>query len=227
MNSDSWVLYPNKGGIMTFCLFVKRIFDFTISLITLIMLLPVLSGIALLIKMESAGPVFFRQERVGRDGRLFKVFKFRSMVDGAVNKGAGILIEKEDSRITKVGAFLRRTSLDEIPQLINVLKGEMSLIGPRPTLQYQVEKYTDYQRKRLKMKPGITGWAQVNGRNSLTWPQRIELDVWYVENWSLLLDLSIFLKTFRVLFKSEGIYDGGKGDDISRTDKPSQKSTTL
>lgn len=212
---------------MSLGLVIKRIFDLLSSVALLVGLLPVLLVIAVIIKLDSPGPVLFSQERVGRKGKPFKLYKFRSMVDGAVNKGAGILIENNDPRITRIGSFLRKTSLDEIPQLINIIKGEMSVIGPRPTLQYQVEKYNDRQRKRLDMKPGLTGWAQVNGRNSLTWPQRIELDVWYVEHWSLMLDIRIFFKTFKVLLGGEGIYTGGTADDISRMDGASQKNSSI
>lgn len=164
--------------------------------------------IAAAIKLTSNGPVFFRQGRAGKDGRVIRILKFRTMVENAVNMGHGYNVVAGDDRITRVGRFLRKTSLDELPQLINVLKGEMSLIGPRPTLVYQVEQYDERQKTRLKMKPGITGWAQVNGRNSLTWPQRIELDIWYVENWSLKLDLFILFRTAAVVLKGKGIYRG-------------------
>lgn len=152
---------------------------------------------------------------MGKDGRVFKIFKFRTMVVNAEKMGAGVFVERDDPRITKVGKWLRNTSLDELPQLINVLRGEMSLVGPRPTLPYQVERYNERQRRRFLMRPGITGWAQVNGRNSLTWPEKIELDIWYVENWSLWLDLKILWKTFFTMLKKEGLYSGLKGDQIS------------
>jgi len=196
-------------------LVIKRLIDFWASLFGLILLFPSFLVTAIAIKLDSPGPVFFRQERVGKDGRVFKIFKFRTMVVNAENIGAGVFVEKEDPRITKVGKFLRNTSLDELPQLINVLRGEMSLVGPRPTLPYQVERYDERQRRRLLMRPGITGWAQVNGRNSLTWPEKIELDLWYIENWSLWLDLKILWKTFFTMFKKEDLYSGLKGDQIS------------
>ena len=137
------------------------------------------------------------------------------MVVNAEKMGAGVFVEQEDSRITRMGKWLRDTSLDELPQLINVLRGEMSLVGPRPTLPYQVERYDGRQRRRLSLRPGITGWAQVSGRNSLTWPEKIELDIWYVENWSLWLDLKILWQTFRAIFNKQNLYSGLNGDPIS------------
>ena len=194
---------------------IKQLLDFLISLVGLILLLPLFGIIAVAIKIDDRGPVFFRQERAGKDGRIFRIYKFRSMVVGAEHKGAGVFVEENDSRITRVGKFLRHTSLDELPQLFNVLKGEMSLVGPRPTLPYQVERYDARQRERLTVKPGITGWAQVNGRNFLSWPERIELDLWYVDNWSLRLDFYIFVKTILVLFKQNNLYMG-RQDEICK-----------
>ncbi len=187
-------------------MFVKRITDITLSITGLLLSVPLCFCIIPAIKLTSKGPVFFRQERAGKDGKVFMIYKFRTMVNNAVQMGAGHKVVVDDPRITRPGRFLRRTSLDELPQLFNVLKGEMSLIGPRPTLLYQVNQYNERQKVRLRMKPGITGWAQVNGRNGLTWPDRIELDVWYVENWSLLLDLLILFRTIAVVLKREGIY---------------------
>jgi len=161
--------------------------------------------IAIAIKLDSSGPVLFTQIRAGKNGKPFTIYKFRTMIENAEEKGSGYFVEKNDDRITRVGAFLRRFSLDEFPQLINVLKGDMSLVGPRPTLMYQVKEYDDYQWRRLEVKPGITGWAQVNGRNKLTWPEKIEHDVWYVDNRSLWLDIKIIFKTFIVIF-TEKIY---------------------
>lgn len=198
---------------------VKRIFDVLISLVCLCVLSPVLLVIGLLIKLDSPGPVFFCQQRVGQNGRSFRLYKFRSMEDGAVHRGAGLFVEKNDPRITRVGRVLRRTSLDELPQLFNVLRGELSLVGPRPALPYQVAKYNQRQRRRLAVRPGVTGWAQVNGRNSLTWPQRIELDLWYAENRSFKLDLLILLKTILVLIRGEGLYNDGAPDEISSIEK--------
>ena len=186
---------------------LKRVIDILLSLIGLVLLAVPFAIIALVIKLDSKGSVFFRQERVGKDGRSFKVWKFRTMVVGAVRKGLGYNVAKDDSRITRVGALLRNWGLDELPQLINVLVGNMSLVGPRPTLRYQVEHYDDFQRRRLQVKPGITSLAVVSGRNALSWKERIELDVWYVEHWSLWLDIKILFRTlWTVLVTHEGLY---------------------
>jgi len=170
---------------------------------------PLLAASAVAIKLEDGGPVLYRQVRVGKDGEDFELLKLRTMVVGAEKKGAGFAVDAGDSRITRVGRMLRRTSVDELPQLWNVLRGEMSLIGPRPTLRYQVETYTERQRRRLDVRPGLTGWAQVNGRATLPWAERIELDVWYVEHRSPLVDLKILLKTPLALFG--GTYRGARG----------------
>ncbi len=193
--------------------FIKRLFDLSISIVALsIFFLPSLL-ISVLIKLESRGPVFFNQVRVGKDGKDFLMYKFRTMVEGAEHKGKGLEIEKNDPRITHVGNLLRMTSLDEFPQFINILKGEMSFIGPRPTVRSQVEKYTERQMRRLEVKPGITGLAQVSGRNALTWPERIEKDIEYIDNYSLWLDMKIFFRTFSVVLFPKDIYgkDGNKG----------------
>ena len=176
--------------------FFKRVFDLFIALPALILLLPFFLIIAILIKMDSNGHVFLNQERIGKDGKPFYPFKFRTMVEGAIGKGLGYTVAKDDERITKIGKFLRKWGIDEFPQLINILKGEMSLVGPRPTFRYQVEKYNDFQKKRLLVKPGLTGWAIVHGRNSLTWDERINYDVWYVKNWSLWLDIKILFNIY-------------------------------
>ena len=190
----------------------KRALDVAIAVTGIVLTAPFLAVTALAIKLESSGPVIFRQERVGRQGRSFKILKFRTMVDEAHTMGAGYLIAEGDARITRVGAFLRERSLDELPQLFNILHGEMSVVGPRPTLRYQVDQYTDFQRRRLEVLPGVTGWAQICGRNGLTWPERIELDVWYVDNRSLSLDLRILLQTLGVFARPRAIYDEGRGD---------------
>ncbi len=197
---------------------VKRVLDVVISLASLVLLAIPFAITALAIKLDSEGPVFFRQERVGKDGKLFKTWKFRTMVEGAVNKGLGYNVAKDDPRITRVGGFLREWSFDELPQLINVLKGEVSIVGPRPTLKYQVDRYSDFQRRRLLAKPGITGWAVIHGRNLLSWEERIKYDVWYVDHWSLRLDLWIMLKTLWIVFVTrEGVYgEGGVNDDFAR-----------
>ena len=193
----------------------KEAFDRAIAIIALIILSPLFIIISVLIKLDSRGPVFFVQERAGVKGKLFNSIKFRTMMHKAAECGLGLNVKAGDERITRVGRFLRAWSLDELPQLINVLKGDMSIVGPRPTLQYQVELYNDFQRKRLLVKPGITGWAQVNGRNAISWEQRIKLDVWYVENWSMWLDLKIILKTIKVVIKKEGLYGArGINDDF-------------
>jgi lipopolysaccharide/colanic/teichoic acid biosynthesis glycosyltransferase len=170
---------------------------------------PALAVAALAIKLEDRGPILYRQRRVGRDGREFELVKLRTMVIGAESQGAGLAVNRGDPRITHVGGMLRRLSLDELPQLWNVIRGEMSLIGPRPTLAYQVEKYTPRQRRRLEVKPGITGWAQIHGRAALPWEERIELDVWYVENRSPRVDLKILLRTPLALLG--GTYKGETG----------------
>ena len=170
---------------------------------------PVLGVAALAVKLGDRGPVLFRQMRVGKDGSEFELLKLRTMVVGAESIGAGYAVNEGDARITRTGRILRRLSLDELPQLWNVVRGDMSMIGPRPTLRYQVERYDDRQRRRLDVKPGITGWAQVHGRAALPWAERIELDVFYVEHRSPLLDLKILLKTPLALFG--GTYKGATG----------------
>ncbi|HEX3392598.1 MAG TPA: sugar transferase, partial [Solirubrobacteraceae bacterium] len=172
---------------------------------------PVLALAMLAIRLESPGPVLYRQRRTGLDGHEFDVIKLRTMVDGAEQIGAGLAIDAEDPRITRVGELLRRTSLDELPNLVNVLRGEMSLIGPRPTLPVQVQQYSERELGRLGVKPGITGWAQVNGRASLPWPERIELDLYYIEHRSLALDLRILWRTIAIVFGGSGLYKGQTG----------------
>jgi len=208
-------------------LFIKRLVDLVLSTIGLIVLSPVFLIIAICIKVDSKGPVFFLQERAGFKGKPFMIYKFRSMVNNAVNMGDGYYTGENDPRITKVGKFLRNTSLDEIPQLINIIKGEMSIIGPRPTLMYQIKEYDDFQKRRLLMKPGVTGLAQVNGRNSLTWPQRIKYDVKYVDNYSLWLDIKIFFKTIGVVFKKEGVYSEKENFKINQKDEFLNKETAI
>jgi len=185
---------------------VKVILDKVFSIIVLIILFPLFLIIGILIKFDSKGPVFFRQKRVGKSGKIFIAYKLRTMVDNAEKIGLGYEIAKDDDRITRVGKHLR-WGIDELPQLINVVKGEMSMVGPRPALPHQVEKYSENERQRLEVKPGITGWALVNGRNRLSWPERIKLDIWYIDHWSLWLDLKILLRTiWVVIFKREGVY---------------------
>jgi lipopolysaccharide/colanic/teichoic acid biosynthesis glycosyltransferase len=189
----------------------KRALDVVGATLGLTLAAPVLAASALAVRLEDDGPVFFRQERVGLDGSAFEVLKLRTMIVDAHTQGAGYAVDKGDARITRIGQLLRKTSIDELPQLWNVLRGEMSLVGPRPTLAYQVEQYTERQRRRLEVKPGLTGWAQVNGRASLSWPERIELDVWYVEHRSLALDLRILLRTVSVLLRPGVVYRSETG----------------
>ena len=189
----------------------RRAVDIVVSAVALAVAAPVLALAALAIRLESPGGALYRQRRIGRDGRPFEVIKLRTMVQGAERIGAGFAVAAGDARITRVGALLRRTSLDELPNLVNVLRGEMSLIGPRPTLPHQVAAYDARQRGRLAVRPGITGWAQVNGRASLPWPERIELDLYYIEHRSLALDLEIVRRSLRVLVAGEGLYKGETG----------------
>jgi lipopolysaccharide/colanic/teichoic acid biosynthesis glycosyltransferase len=184
----------------------SRALDLLVASLALAVGAPVLALAAAAIKLESRGPVLYRQRRVGRDGRPFDLWKLRTMVPGAASMGAGVYVVQGDPRITRVGRLLRRFSLDELPNLVNVLKGEMAIVGPRPTVQEQVDRYTARQRRRLEVQPGITGWAQINGRASLPWPERIELDVWYVDNRSLALDLRILARTARMLATGHGLY---------------------
>jgi lipopolysaccharide/colanic/teichoic acid biosynthesis glycosyltransferase len=185
---------------------LSRVLDVVLAGLLLLVTAPLLALAALAIRMESRGPVFYRQLRVGRDGESFALWKLRTMVPGAESMGAGIYVLDGDPRITRVGRMLRRFSLDELPNLVNVVRGDMAIVGPRPTVQEQVDRYTDRQRRRLEVKPGITGWAQINGRTSLPWPDRIELDVWYVEHRSIRLDLRILARTARMLATGHGLY---------------------
>jgi len=188
---------------------VNRAADLAIAGGTLLVASPLLALAAIAVKLEDGGPVLYRQTRVGKDGTDFELLKLRTMVVGAETMGAGLAVDRGDPRITRSGRLLRKLSLDELPQLWNVVRGEMSVIGPRPTLRYQVEQYDERQRERLDVKPGITGWAQINGRAALPWADRIELDVWYVEHRSPRLDLRILARTPRALFR--GTYKGETG----------------
>ena len=188
---------------------MNRAADVAVAGLGLALAGPFLAAAALAIKLDDGGPVLFRQTRVGKDGKDFDLVKLRSMSVGAEHVGAGFAVDQGDARITRVGRVLRRLSVDELPQLWNVLRGDMSVIGPRPTLRYQVDRYTDRQRRRLEVRPGLTGLAQVNGRATLAWDDRIELDVWYVDNRSPLVDLKILLRTPLALFG--GTYRGPSG----------------
>lgn len=178
--------------------YFKRVIDFCIALFALMVLFVPLLIVAILIKLESKGPVLFKQERLGKDGIPFKIWKFRSMIVGAEKQGTGVYSFKGDARVTKVGKIIRATSIDELPQLVNILRGDMALIGPRPALTYHpwpYEQYTEHQKHMFDVLPGVTGWAQVNGRKEVPWPERIELNVWYAKNMSLMLDVNIFFMT--------------------------------
>jgi len=188
---------------------VNRAADVALAGLGLVVTSPLLVAAGLAVKLEDGGPVLFRQTRVGKDGKDFELLKLRSMVVDAERTGAGHAVDRGDRRITRVGRLLRRTSIDELPQLWNIVRGDMSVIGPRPTLRYQVERYSERQRRRLDVRPGLTGWAQIHGRAALPWAERIELDVWYVENRSAAVDLRILLRTPAALFR--GTYKGATG----------------
>ena len=210
-----------------FQLFIKRVFDITAAAVLLIILtvIPVIIVIPVVIRLTSKGPAVFTQERMGKDGKVFKIYKFRTMriPEESFDENGEMLAPKQ--RITKVGAFLRKTSLDELMQLFNVLNGTMSFVGPRPTLPYQSERYTERQKRRHDMRPGITGWAQVNGRNDLTWTEKIEYDLEYVERFSLWFDIKILFKTVGVVLGQGGI--SFTKDDAINAKTPAQKEEIL
>jgi lipopolysaccharide/colanic/teichoic acid biosynthesis glycosyltransferase len=189
----------------------KRLLDLAIAIPASIVTAPVTALLALAVRLDSPGHPIYTQTRAGLDERWFQIYKLRTMVRGAEFTGAGLAIQEGDDRITRVGQALRRYSLDELPNLWNVVRGEMSIVGPRPTLPVQVEQYTERQRGRLAVKPGLTGWAQINGRASLPWSERIELDLWYVEHRSLALDLKIIGRTVRMVASGQGLYKGERG----------------
>lgn len=190
---------------------IKRLLDLLIAATALILTGPLLAVAALAIVVESGWPVIYRHTRVGRDGRSFDLLKLRTMVRGAESIGSGLVVERDDPRITRVGRLLRRTSIDELPNLVNVLRGEMSIVGPRPTVLSQVKQYDDRQLRRLEVRPGLTGWAQVNGRSALPWSERIELDLWYVDHRGTALDLRIIARTAWLLVTGAGLYRGERG----------------
>ena len=185
---------------------IKRVADLICSIIGIILLFPLFLIVAIIIKMDSKGSVFFLQDRVGLSGKIFKIWKFRTMVPGAEKIGLGFSVEKNDSRITRVGVFLRRFGIDELPQLVNIIKGEMSVVGPRATLVHQVEQYTEFEKQRLKVRPGVTNINLTKGWNTLSWKKRIEWDVWYINNWSLWMDLKILARTPFVVLSGKGQY---------------------
>jgi lipopolysaccharide/colanic/teichoic acid biosynthesis glycosyltransferase len=190
---------------------IRRAIDILAGGLALVIAAPFIAIAMLAIRIESRGHPIYRQRRIGKDGRAFDLLKLRTMVDGAEHVGAGLAVNENDPRITRVGALLRRTSLDELPNLLNVVRGDMSLVGPRPTIPVQVAQYTERQRGRLAVKPGITGWAQVNGRTSLPWSERIELDLHYIEHRSLRLDLRILWRTLLIVLGGRGLYKGQTG----------------
>jgi lipopolysaccharide/colanic/teichoic acid biosynthesis glycosyltransferase len=198
---------PRPVGART----LKRAFDVVAAAALLVLSAPVVGLACLAVRAETRGSPIYRQRRVGKDGAQFDLLKLRTMVSGAERMGAGLAVDEGDPRITRVGAIVRRLSLDEFPNLVNVLRGEMSLVGPRPTVQVQVSQYTERQLGRLSVPPGITGWAQVKGRAALPWHERIELDLWYIEHWSLRLDLRILAETVRLLVTGQGLYRGPTG----------------
>jgi lipopolysaccharide/colanic/teichoic acid biosynthesis glycosyltransferase len=203
----------------------KRALDLLIAAPGALITAPLIALLALLIRLESPGYPIYTQTRVGKDGREFQIYKLRTMVSGAEFVGAGLAIQEGDDRITRIGTLLRRYSLDELPNLWNVLRGEMSIVGPRPTIPVQVSQYTERQFGRLRVKPGITGWAQVNGRAALPWTERIELDLWYVEHQSLRLDLSILGRTLQLLRSGHGLYKGETGGWHSPLEVPSAEGS--
>jgi len=190
---------------------IRRALDILVAGAGLICAAPIMALAMLAIVIESPGHPIYRQRRIGKDGHPFDVLKLRTMIPGAESIGAGLAVNENDPRITRAGTLLRRWSLDELPNLLNVLRGEMTLVGPRPTLPVQVEQYDDRQRGRLSVKPGLTGWAQVNGRTSLPWSERIELDLWYIEHRSIRLDLEILGRTALMVLTGRGLYKGETG----------------
>ena len=207
---------------------VKRFLDVTASFLGLVLLSPLLLAVSILIKIHSRGPVIFRQKRIGRNGKVFEIYKFRSMCVGAEKTGSGVYSGKGDARVTRIGKILRATSIDELPQLLNILKGEMSFVGPRPPLTYhpwKYEEYTDFQKRMFEVRPGITGWAQVNGRKDVEWHKRIELNVWYVDHMSLLLDIKImFMTAFKVLTNAD---NENSGATVNKSTEPSNDAKVV
>ncbi len=207
---------------------VKRFLDVTASFLGLVLLSPLMLAVSILIKIDSRGPVIFRQKRIGRNGKVFEIYKFRSMCVGAEKTGSGVYSGKGDARVTRMGKILRATSIDELPQLLNILKGEMSFVGPRPPLTYhpwKYEEYTDFQKRMFEVRPGITGWAQVNGRKDVEWHKRIELNVWYVDHMSLLLDIKImFMTAFKVLTNAD---NENSGATVNKSTEPSNDAKVV
>lgn len=207
--------------------FFKRFFDIIVSFLGIVILLVPMLVIALIIKIDSPGPVLFKQKRIGRHGKVFNIYKFRSMCVGAEKMGTGVYSEKGDSRVTRVGKFLRATSIDEIPQFFNILFGHMSFIGPRPPLTYHpwpIEEYTEEQLRMFEVRPGVTGWAQINGRKGVEWNKRIELNVYYVDHVSFFFDVKIFFSTIFKVLKNED--NENNGATVVKEDQPESESSS-
>lgn len=213
--------------MMLYSRYIKRILDLSLALIALIVLAIPMAIVAAAIKLDSAGPVIFKQKRIGKNGKVFEIYKFRSMCVGAEKTGSGVYSGKGDARVTRIGRIIRATSIDELPQLINILKGDMSFIGPRPPLTYHPWDYSEYTEEQLRMfevRPGITGWAQVNGRKDVEWNHRIELNVWYVDNVTLLLDIKIFFLTiFKVFTNADNENTGATVQKVQTEEKETER----
>ena len=213
--------------MMLYSRYIKRIFDFLLALIALIILAIPMAIVAVIIKLDSPGPVIFKQKRIGKNGKVFEIYKFRSMCVGAEKTGSGVYSGKGDARVTRIGRIIRATSIDELPQLVNILKGDMSFIGPRPPLTYHPWDYSEYTEEQLRMfevRPGITGWAQVNGRKDVEWNHRIELNVWYVDNVTLLLDIKIFFLTiFKVFTNADNENTGATVQKVQAEEKETER----
>ncbi|MGN1162001.1 MAG: sugar transferase [Candidatus Fimenecus sp.] len=213
--------------MMLYGRYIKRILDFSLALIALIVLAIPMAIVAVIIKLDSPGPVIFKQKRIGKGGKVFEIYKFRSMCVGAEGQGSGVYSGKGDARVTRIGRIIRATSIDELPQLVNILKGDMSFIGPRPPLTYHPWDYSEYTEEQLRMfevRPGITGWAQVNGRKEVEWNHRIELNVWYVDNVSLFLDIKIFFLTiFKVFTNADNENTGATVQKVQAEEQETER----
>lgn len=213
--------------MMLYGRYIKRILDFLLALIALIVLAIPMAIVAVIIKLDSPGPVIFKQKRIGKGGKVFEIYKFRSMCVGAEGQGSGVYSGKGDARVTRIGRIIRATSIDELPQLVNILKGDMSFIGPRPPLTYHPWDYSEYTEEQLRMfevRPGITGWAQVNGRKEVEWNRRIELNVWYVDNVSLFLDIKIFFLTiFKVFTNADNENTGATVQKVQAEEQETER----
>lgn len=213
--------------MMLYGRYIKRILDFSLAFIALIVLAIPMAIVAVIIKLDSSGPVIFKQKRIGKGGKVFEIYKFRSMCVGAEGQGSGVYSGKGDARVTRIGRIIRATSIDELPQLVNILKGDMSFIGPRPPLTYHPWDYSEYTEEQLRMfevRPGITGWAQVNGRKDVEWNHRIELNVWYVDNVSLFLDIKIFFLTiFKVFTNADNENTGATVQKVQAEEQETER----